>query len=39
MPFAFGFVLVALGLALVYKGYKGWSWSQLYSKFLGSKGG
>jgi hypothetical protein len=33
--FAFGFVIVALGAALLYKGYKGWTWQQFYSSVLG----
>jgi len=38
MAFAFGFVLAALGAALIYKGYRGWSWPQFYSNILGQKG-
>lgn len=38
MAFAFGFVLVALGAALLYKGYKGWSWAQFYSSIFQVKG-
>jgi hypothetical protein len=30
VAFGFGFVVVALGAALFYKGYKGWSWNQFY---------
>lgn len=35
MGLGFGFVLIGLGAALLYKGYKGWSWAQFYSSVLG----
>jgi len=31
MGFALGFVVIALGASLLYKGYKGWDWPTFYS--------
>lgn len=35
MNFSFGFVLVGLGAALLYKGYRGWDWATFYKNVLG----
>ena len=34
MGVAFALVLAALGLSLIYKGYKGYSWPQFYKVVL-----
>lgn len=38
MAFATGFVLIAFGASLFYKGYRGWSWPQFYAGVFGGAG-
>ena len=35
MGFALAFVLIGVGSALIYKGYKGWDWPTLYTNLFG----
>lgn len=34
MGVGFGFVVIAIGASLLYKGYRGWSWAQFYGVIL-----
>jgi hypothetical protein len=38
VAYGLGFVVVAFGASLLYKGYRGWTWSQFYAAVLQGKG-
>jgi len=38
MAVGFALVILALSASLFYKGYRGWSWPEFYSKILSGKG-